>query len=59
MVLVKENDQDPPKVKISTIPAKQTSDIYIATLNTRSLRTPEKRTELETALDPYIGTFWV
>ncbi|GBP27338.1 hypothetical protein EVAR_18811_1 [Eumeta japonica] len=44
LVLVGEKDHDPPKK------VKNTSDIYKATFNTRSLRTTEKRIKLELAI---------
>lgn len=49
-----ENDHDPLKVKnnvnVNTHNKKKTNDIQIATINCRSLRTPEKLEELELAI---------
>ncbi|CAK1546536.1 unnamed protein product [Leptosia nina] len=50
LVLVGEYDQDPLNIA-NKKKRKQRNDIYIATLNCRSLRTTEKLQELELALD--------
>ncbi|XP_023936149.2 craniofacial development protein 2-like [Bicyclus anynana] len=52
MVLVGENDQDPLKVnKPHSHKENKTTDYYIATINCRSLRTPEKLQELELSIE--------
>lgn len=53
LVIVGENDLHPlsGKKEQTSKPKTTNLDIFVATLNTRSLRTPEKLTELELAID--------
>lgn len=51
LVIVGKNDHDPLKEKNNTNMKNKVNDIHIATINCRSLRTPEKLQELELAIE--------